>query len=326
MRYSVLTPTFNRARLLPDAFRSLVEQTDRDLEWIVVDDGSTDDTPDTVRALASEAPFPVCLLSQPNRGKHVAVNRAIGAAQGEFAAILDSDDVLLPDALDRLYRRWLEIPSGERDGYVGVTGLCLDENGHVHGRRFPRDPLDVTYQECRYRHKITCEKWGVQRLEVLRQYPFPETAGRTCVPESVVWRQIGLRWRTRYVNEPVRVYRQQPAHLTDQLSAMSLTDRAAGAVLAYSAALNHDLRWLLRAPTLVGRFGIQLVRFGRHGAIPLSEQAAMLQSPAAKAMWALAIPAGNLAYLRDRHQIRRGAGRNASTIGRRRAGPPGEAT
>lgn len=96
---SVVVPTFNRARLLPAAIESALAQTWKNLEVLVVDDGSSDDTPDIVDALyrrdARVRPF-----RQRNQGVSAARNRALAEAQGSFIAFLDSDDVWQPWKLD----------------------------------------------------------------------------------------------------------------------------------------------------------------------------------------------------------------------------------
>ena len=163
--------TFNRAHVLHRVYDSLREQTFRDFEWLVVDDGSTDGTGALVEAWRAEADFPIRYRYQENRGKHVACNRAVPEARGRFFLTLDSDDACVPQALERLNRYWEEIPEREQPGFSAVTVLCMDEAGRIVGDRFPRRITDSDPLEVQYRLKVRGEKWGFQRTAVMRTKP-----------------------------------------------------------------------------------------------------------------------------------------------------------
>ena len=102
---SVVIPSYAHGRFLGDAMRSVFRQTRRPSELIVVDDGSTDGSPELARQLSSEAPFEVRLIEQPNQGAPVAIERGLAAATGEVLAILNSDDVYHPERLAELVPR-----------------------------------------------------------------------------------------------------------------------------------------------------------------------------------------------------------------------------
>src|SRR5437879_13793520 len=108
MRFTVLTPTYNRAHLLEGVYRSLCAQTFRDFEWVIVDDGSTDGTRQLVASWKSF--FPIRYTWKPNGGPTSALNAGISAAAGEFIMQVDSDDRLVPHALERFDYRWKQIP------------------------------------------------------------------------------------------------------------------------------------------------------------------------------------------------------------------------
>jgi glycosyltransferase involved in cell wall biosynthesis len=198
--FSIITATYNRAHLLERVFRSLEEQSFRDFEWIVVDDQSTDGTAEAVRKMAAAASFPVHYLRQQNGGKLVAVNRAIQTAKGYFLGVQDDDDWYLPNALERCWTRWQEIPEENRNQYVGLAALAAYPDGRVVGTRFPQDILDSDSIEIRSVHRVKGDKKSFLRAEVFRQYPFPENLTRY-TPEAIVWNRIALRYKTRFVNE-----------------------------------------------------------------------------------------------------------------------------
>ena len=127
---SILTPTWNRADYLPKVWEGLNTQTNKSIEWIVANDGSTDHTVDTVRVLANQSDFPVTLINASIRiGKSRMDNEAVGRARGQFILWCDSDDFLLPKAVETLLATWTSIPEEEREHFAGVTALCETASG-----------------------------------------------------------------------------------------------------------------------------------------------------------------------------------------------------
>lgn len=293
---TVLTPTFNRARLLPRVYQSLAEQTEKNFEWIVVDDGSTDDTRSLVEQWIHSSPFPVRYVWQENRGKHAAVNHGVQLAKGELVLILDSDDWLVPNALERIRYWWQSIPVEERTRYAGVAGLCALPSGQLVGSRFPKDVLDSDSIEVRVRYKVKGDKCEVWRKDVLQQFPFPEDLGRF-VTEALVWNRIAHCYKLRFVNEVWMVKEYQP----EGLSARSLALRARSPHAArlyykeFAESNRRDIPVLRRL-----REYANYTRFSLHGKVSLTCQARDVKR---KAFWALAAPLGIMLYLRDRTRL-----------------------
>ncbi len=109
--FTVFTPTYNRAHTLHRVFGSLCAQTLRDFEWLVVDDGSTDDTAALIAGWATAADFPIRYFRQDHSGKHIAHNLAVREARGQFFMSLNSDDACVPQALERIAYHWTTIPA-----------------------------------------------------------------------------------------------------------------------------------------------------------------------------------------------------------------------
>jgi glycosyltransferase involved in cell wall biosynthesis len=296
MLVSIVTATYDRAATLPALFASIVAQG-VDVEWVVVDDGSSDGTTELISDIAGSAPFPVRLLRQPNRGKHVALNRGIPMARGSLAALVDSDDALLPGGLARLLERWREIPAGRRSDFFGVVGRCVDETGRRIGDRFPGPrPVDCSWHDAVYVHRARGDRSGLLRTDVLRAHPFPEPEDRSFVMEGMVWRRIGRRYLTRYVDDPLVSVNTSGQ---DRLTRRPLGEVGAALREYHAAVLAQDLPWFRHSPALFVRAAVQYGRLGMVERIPLHRQAAELPGPA-RLLWASALPVSTLLWLRDR--------------------------
>lgn len=209
MRFTVLTPTYNRAHLLPRAFESLRAQTFGDFEWLIIDDGSNDGTAELVASWSAD--FPIRYYWQPNRGKHAAMNFGLGLLAGELICQLDSDDQCAPRALELFDLHWRHIPNPQ--GFAAVSGLCLDGDGKVVGPLYPSSPFDAMNLK-QLALVGNAERWSAIRSDVWKQYRFPEFPGERYIAEGSVWARMLSRYAVRCVNEPVRIYTPQPGGIT----------------------------------------------------------------------------------------------------------------
>ena len=174
-------------------------------EWIIVDDGSTDDTKESVKYWCEENKLPIRYYCQENQGKHVAMNFAMQQARGDFWLTVDSDDTILPDALEIFFFSLDGI--SDDDSFCAVAARCKDENGEIVGDRLPRSPLDVSAIDLRLRYRVRGEMLEMYKTKILRQYKFPtyDSRMRFC-PENIVWFEMAKKYRMRVVDEAVRVY------------------------------------------------------------------------------------------------------------------------
>jgi glycosyltransferase involved in cell wall biosynthesis len=310
--FTVFTPTFNRAHTLARVHDSLRAQTFRDFEWVIVDDGSEDGTRALVAEWAAVAEFPIRYFWQPNAGKAAATNRGTQEARGELFLISDSDDAFVPRALERFWHHWRSIPTEERHRFSGVTALCCDERGELIGDPFPRDPLDAGWWDIHYKYALRGEKWGFHLTSVFREFPFPVERGATHVPEEVVWRAISRRYKTRHVNEILRVY----CRGDDQLTRLSPRSWARFRFW-YAQRLREDGEWLSVAPLVLVKLAIHYARFSFLSGDSVRAQLASLATTRLKLLWAATAPLGLLLSLRDRARERRG-----SAGGQARRRPP----
>lgn len=206
---SIITPTYNREKTLVRVYDSLCRQTYKRIEWIVVDDGSVDNTKKIISGLLNlkDRPFPIKYLYQKNSGKHVAVNAGLAIAEGEYVGILDSDDALLDNALETLMSYWLMMTPEERKQFKSITGRVVNaETGELIGPLNSEKQIDCSSLEARFVRKMNYEKWALSRTEVMREFQSPNIEGLHFYPENITYDMIGRKYKERFVENPVRKY------------------------------------------------------------------------------------------------------------------------
>lgn len=262
---TILTPAYNRASLLPRLFDSLLRQTNKDFEWIVVDDGSTDDTREVVANLKEKCggAFPMGYVYKANGGKHMAINIGAERARGELLFIADSDDLLTDDALETVANSWHDISDDK--SFAGIAGLDIAmDTREVIGSGLPQEHIDCNAIDIRYRHHVTGDMKEVFRTEVLREFPFPEFAGERFCPEQLVWFRMARRYRLRYINKPIYIADYQPDGITagitrarmrnpsaSMLTYAELTECPVPFLVKVKAAINFWRFWHCRTATSV---------------------------------------------------------------------------
>lgn len=303
-KFTIFTPTFNRSHTLPAVFESLLAQTYKDFEWVIVDDGSIDATAELVASWHKRAWFPIRYLYQPNSGKHIAINFGLREALGELFLTLDSDDKCIPTALACLEGYWQAIPPIQREGFSAVTALCVDERGHIIGDRFPQDILDSHPLELQYLYKVRGDKWGFQRTDVFRQFPFPSDSGSGFMPEGIVWNAIGRRYKTRYINEALLIvgtsYQGHELRLSEGLRMNH--GYAKGMALWHAGILNEDIDWFWHAPMKFLRSAVHYVRFSKQAGTSAWKNQHGVWTFIGRILTCLAWPVGHLVYLLDRQR------------------------
>ena len=298
-RVSVITPTFDRVELLPRLYESLAAQTAQSFEWVVIDDGSSDGTEALVSRWAADSPFPIAYRRQPNRGKHVALNRAFEVARGEYLAMIDSDDAYLPHALERLLAVWETIPAGERERFVSVEARCRLADGTIVGKPPPAPVLDSDYFEIWAVHGAGGDSVGMLRAAALSGYRFPEGDDGVVVTESLLWHRIALRYRTRFVDEVLKVNHYQATGLSARADTAWRRDARPmrsfyGDILAMPRPMPLRVR---------SKAAANYLRYSLHARVAAGE--IWSDAGSHRPLLVLAAPVGAGAYLRDRVQSRR---------------------
>mgnify|MGYP004564859943 CR=1 FL=1 len=207
---SIITPTYNREKTLIRVYDSLCKQSYKNIEWIVVDDGSSDKTKELILSLINQkdAPFPIKYVYQKNSGKHIAVNKGLElAGGGGYVGILDSDDALFANALEILIGYWNTMTPQEKKEFKSVTGRVANaETGELIGPKNKFKSIDCSSIEARFVRKMGYEKWALSRTDVMREFKSPNIEGLHFYPENIVYDAIGRKYKERFVEDVVRKY------------------------------------------------------------------------------------------------------------------------
>lgn len=187
---SILTPTFNRDYTLERLFDSLNQQTCENFEWVVVDDGSTDGTKKLIQQLSEEAKFKIKYIYQNNNGKPSAINTGLKISSGSFIFIVDSDDIITNNAVEKIYQDLSYI----YDENIKFSGLCY-RKGYLNGKMLGPDFNDgenefelMTATELK--NKLNVDLAYCFKKELLEKFNFPIFKNEKFVPELYIWNKI----------------------------------------------------------------------------------------------------------------------------------------
>ena len=256
---SILTPTYNRGKLLLPLYDSLKNLTFKDFEWLIVDDGSEDDTEQYALSWIAHnienAEFPICYIKKSNGGKHTAINRGVREANGELILILDSDDTLPSDSLATI-AQYYEQCKGYKD-CAGVCGLMAHHDGQLIGTGFPKDPMYESALLFRYAEKgnVTGDLLEVYKTSVMREFPFPEIENERFCPESLVWNRIANKYKLFCFNKVIYYRDYLEGGLTSKIVRIRMNSPIAS-TMTYAEMLDYNisLKWKIRSAINYWRF------------------------------------------------------------------------
>ncbi len=199
IQLTVFTPAYNRAHTLFRTYESLCRQSCKDFIWMVVDDGSTDNTTELIREWQQrDNGFEIRYLYKENGGMHTAHNTAYANIDTELNVCIDSDDAMGDDAVRKILEKWAEI---QDKGYAGIIGLDADFNGNVIGKGFP-DGMTETTVVGYYAAGGRGDKKLVYRTDIINQYPpYPVFPGEKYVALSYKYRLIDQKYKMAVLDD-----------------------------------------------------------------------------------------------------------------------------
>lgn len=209
---TIITPTYNRSVLLSKLYKSLIEQSCYDFEWVIVDDGSIDNTEELANQFIENNIIDIKYYKQENGGKHRAVNLGIKRAVGELIIIVDSDDRITPNAIEIIKKTHLK--------YYNIQGICgysfLRKNGHgdfiVKNKE---NEILGDHINNRIKNKLKGDMAEVFYTKILKEYQFKTFKNEKFLSEDSLWIEIAFKYKTIYLNKAIYICDYLEGGLTD---------------------------------------------------------------------------------------------------------------
>ena len=206
MTITIFTPTYNRAHTIGRTYESLCRQTCKDFEWLVIDDGSTDNTRELIEGWIKENRIPIRYIYQENQGMHGAHNTAYKNIYTELNTCIDSDDWMPDNAVEKIVSFWHAKGS---DKVAGIIGLDATKEGQVIGCPFPKG-MDRTTLMGFYRNGGSGDKKLVYRTDIVKKYPsYPLFKGEKYVGLSYLYMLIDQDYDLLTLNHPLVIVEYQ---------------------------------------------------------------------------------------------------------------------
>ncbi|WP_282630489.1 glycosyltransferase family A protein [Empedobacter sedimenti] len=214
VKITVVTPSYNRAHTLTRVYDSLKNQTFRDFKWIIMDDGSTDNTKEIVENFKSENLIEIEYFWNQNQHKFITVFEGIKKVTSKYFMIVDSDDSYPSDSLQILFDEVEKISN--QDKYISVMGLSQYTDGKIVGNQYPNNGFDGSIFDMRYKYKVRGDKFGIfitkTYQQLLKNFDYSPYKNKGYIPQSVFFNTYDADGvQTKFVNKVVRNY-----HLDDE--------------------------------------------------------------------------------------------------------------
>ena len=221
-KITVFTPTYNRAYIIEKLYRSLQRQSCQDFEWLVVDDGSSDNTEEVLAAWMKEGnDFPIRYYKKENGGKCRAINDALNLTRGELFFTVDSDDYLTDDALEKILRWERDLPRDEK--FCGVAGNLGTAPTQTPNALFETEYHEGTLLD-RYQN-VDGERAMVFYTDIHKKYRYPAFDGEKFMTEAVVYNRMARDgYKMRFYNDIIWIYEYKEDGLTKAGSSVFLNN------------------------------------------------------------------------------------------------------
>ncbi|UKM63952.1 glycosyltransferase family 2 protein [Flavobacteriaceae bacterium GSB9] len=197
---TIFTPSFNRAYCLYQCYNSLIAQTKNNFIWLIIDDGSIDNTKELVNSWMQENKINIQYHYQDNQGMHGAHNAAYRLIKTELNVCIDSDDYMPNDAVENILNYWNTLKNKPKD-LAGFIGLDAYKNGSVIGHSIPDSISFTTLEDLHNKHKVTGDKKLVLRTSIVKQFPpYPIFPNERFVPLGTLYLQIDKKYKLGCLN------------------------------------------------------------------------------------------------------------------------------
>lgn len=205
---TIFTPTYNRAYLLNNAYQSLCQQTSKKFEWLIIDDGSTDNTEELVNNWVKEKKLEIKYIKKNNEGKHIAINTAISICKNKYMLCLDSDDILIDNAIEELYKLLKTNSMTNIWAIVGPRAFLQKNKKNC----WPKKLDDIQISKLCYlydKYKYKGETYMLWNLDYLKEYTFPKFREENFVPEDLLYSEMDMKYNVLLYSSPLYIFEYQ---------------------------------------------------------------------------------------------------------------------
>ncbi|OFM81823.1 glycosyltransferase family A protein [Weeksella sp. HMSC059D05] len=237
---TIFTPTYNRAHLLPRLFESLVTQKNKNFKWLVVDDGSTDNTKELIDQFSTEADFKITYIFQSNQGKHVAINTALENIDTTYFLTIDSDDKMVENGINLIYKK---IDLIDEDDTLAAIASPIYVVNHPNLDKYkPLAKDNLIYNSFGsgkgYEKNLLGENSYIFKTKIAKQYPYPVFEGEKFLKESIVFKRISCFYNFLYIKDTVVVAEYQEDGLSSDFIQL-LKNNPKGAAISFEELMNY---------------------------------------------------------------------------------------
>ena len=198
---TVFTPSYNREKELKQLYKSLLKQDFKNFEWLIIDDGSKDNTKEIVKKWKAEKKIKINYVYKTNGGKQSAYNLGLDKCKGDIFLCIDSDDVLKSNILNQIENDFKNIVNDNSIAGIAYLQSYISNKKKIIGSKFPTDDMICSYYEMYNKHKVTGDKLIVLKTSVAKKYYFPMIEGEKFVPEALIFNRISNDYKLLFINK-----------------------------------------------------------------------------------------------------------------------------
>lgn len=211
-KFTIFTPVYNGAKTVHRVFESLKKSTYKNFEWIIINDGSTDNSNEIINNIIKNLDWDIKYINhEKNQGKHIIWNEAVKLAKGDLWLPIDCDDAFVPEALKFYNEKWNTYESDPE--VYGIDTLCFDPiTQKTIGTLYPFENKKTTFLELKHRYHVSGEKWGCVRMSYMKKVLFPEIPGHFFTG-PILWNTLGEKYKVIPFNQNLRYYFTEPTSI-----------------------------------------------------------------------------------------------------------------
>ena len=287
---TIITPTYNRAYTLNKLYKSLVNQTNNKFEWLIIDDGSTDNTKTIIENYIKENKIKIKYFYKKNGGKHRALNYGIKKINSELTFIVDSDDWLIPTAIEKILKIHEKYKFNEKIACYSFHRVF--PNGKISGPHYEKKEFIDNYIKYRINKHIVGEGAEIVKTKYFKEIPFLEIDNEKFLSEGYFWIKLAMKYDTVYIDEGIYVFNYLEDGLTKNLKKLR-NRNPKGIVEIQKLYFNNKFNIIAKIKAII--------KYITYGKIAKIDKYNLYKECNCKIIYVLFYPLGYLYYLKNRN-------------------------